>query len=43
MLKDGAVLMVSIERLATHPTLLFTGTIPFPALVSENVQKFEAL
>ena len=35
--------MVSIERLATHPTLLFTGTIPFPALVSENVHKFEEL
>ena len=35
--------MVSIERLATHPTLLITGAIPFPALVSENVQKFEAL
>ena len=35
--------MVSIERLGTHPTLLFTDTIPFPALVPENVQKFEAL
>ena len=35
--------MVSIERMATRPTLLFTGTIPYPALVPENVQKFEAL
>ena len=32
---------MSIERLATHPTLLFTGTIPYPALVSENVQKMK--